>query len=101
MASLEWCKGPDRGLPAPDIVFYLTLSPKVAQQRADFGGERYERSQFQQQVADQFELLKKEDERRWEEVDASSDIETLHQELMKKTKTVIASLKDDIEQLWV
>lgn len=101
MANLEWCKGPDRGLPAPDVVFYLTLSPEAAKQRADYGGERYEKEKFQQQVSKQFELLRKEDSKRWEEVDASRDIDTIHQELVTRTKEVIANIKGDLEQLWV
>lgn len=48
VASIDWCKGPDRDLPAPDVVFFLKLSPEVAQKRADFGEERYERVAFQE-----------------------------------------------------
>ena len=47
VASLDWCKGPDRGLPAPDIVFYLHLSADQAQARAEYGVERYEKTAFQ------------------------------------------------------
>ena len=25
--SVEWCKGPDTGLPKPDVVIYLNVSP--------------------------------------------------------------------------
>jgi dTMP kinase len=31
--DLEWCKAPDRGLPAPDCVIFLDLSPEQAEQR--------------------------------------------------------------------
>ena len=48
VANIDWCKGPDRGLPAPDIVFFLKLSPEAAQKRANFGEERYERVAFQE-----------------------------------------------------
>lgn len=36
-------QAPDRGLPAPDAVIYLHLSPEAAAQRGGYGGERYEK----------------------------------------------------------
>ncbi|KAL5476299.1 hypothetical protein EMCRGX_G026225 [Ephydatia muelleri] len=35
--TMEWCKSPDVGLPAPDVVFYLTLPAEVAQTRQEYG----------------------------------------------------------------
>lgn len=43
-------QAPDSGLPAPDVVLYLTLPLDVAERRGDFGLERYERRELQQQV---------------------------------------------------
>jgi dTMP kinase len=34
--NLEWCKAPDRGLPAPDCVIFLDLSPGEAEQRGGY-----------------------------------------------------------------
>ena len=31
--SLDWCRAPDRGLPAPDCVLYLDLTPEQAAER--------------------------------------------------------------------
>merc|ERR1719223_490120 len=36
--SLDWCKAPDIGLPAPDAVIFLDLSPEQAKQRGGYGG---------------------------------------------------------------
>ena len=47
---MDWCKGPDRGLPEPDLVFYLHLSPTEAKERAQYGEERYEKMAFQEVV---------------------------------------------------
>ncbi len=33
LLDMEWCKAPDRGLPAPDCVLFLDVSPEVAEQR--------------------------------------------------------------------
>ncbi len=45
--SLEWCKQPDRGLPRPDLVCFLDVSPEEARKRGGFGEERYENEEFQ------------------------------------------------------
>jgi thymidylate kinase len=45
-----WCKAPDAGLPAPDLVVYLELDNAAAAARAGFGGERYEKAEFQDKV---------------------------------------------------
>jgi len=33
--DLEWCKTPDRGLPAPDVVLYLKLAVEDAMKRGE------------------------------------------------------------------
>ena len=86
IAPLEWCKSSDRGLPAPDVVFYLKLSAKAAEQRAEFGTERYEKLDFQREVEQQFEALRDSD---WHELDASRDIESLHTEILRTVKRVV------------
>ena len=55
---MTWCKNPDRGLPNPDVVFYLDISIKDAQTRGSFGDERYERVEFQERVADIYKQLR-------------------------------------------
>lgn len=49
--SAEWCKASEAGLPAPDLVVFLQLSPAAAAQRADYGGELYESIQLQEKVS--------------------------------------------------
>jgi hypothetical protein len=41
--DLEWCMAPERGLPAPDVVIYLSITPEAAAKRGSFGEERYEK----------------------------------------------------------
>ena len=55
---MTWCKNPDRGLPNPDVVFYLDISIKDAQTRGSFGDERYERVELQERVADIYKQLR-------------------------------------------
>ena len=58
---MTWCKNPDRGLPNPDVVFYLDISTKDAQTRGSYGEERYEKVEFQERVARIYEQLKSND----------------------------------------
>ena len=36
-------QAPDKGLPAPDAVIYLAMSPEAASLRGGYGNERYEK----------------------------------------------------------
>ena len=56
--SLEWCKQSDRGLPRPDLVCFLEVSEEAAASRADWGGERYELTEFQRAVRDNYSKLR-------------------------------------------
>ena len=55
--DLDWCKAPDAGLPAPDVVVFLEIPPEKAEARAGFGNERYEVSDMQVRVAANFNQL--------------------------------------------
>jgi dTMP kinase len=48
--DIEWCKNSERGLPKPDAVFFLTVSPEALSKRGGFGNERYEVSEIQKKV---------------------------------------------------
>lgn len=49
--NVDWCRSPDIGLPAPDLVVYLRVNNAVAAARAGFGEERYEKAEFQEKVS--------------------------------------------------
>jgi len=55
--DLEWCMSPDTGLPAPDLLLHLELTAKEAESRGGFGDERYEVSEFQVKVKEQYSKL--------------------------------------------
>lgn len=48
--DVPWCRGPDAGLPAPDLVVFLDISRDDAAARAGYGKERYEVAEFQDKV---------------------------------------------------
>jgi len=68
--SYEWCWSPDIGLPAPDLVLFLDVSPQVAKSRGGYGDERYEKEELQNRVREMFHKLGKSYGPRWHVVDA-------------------------------
>jgi dTMP kinase len=68
--SLEWCKQPEKGLIKPDIVIFLDLPVDVASKRAQYGDERYEKAEFQKQVAKCYQQLREPD---WKVVTAINE----------------------------
>ena len=98
MAPLSWCKGPDIGLPAPDVLFYLDLSAETAQEREEYGSERYEKAEFQALVKQQFSAMM---EKSWRIVNATRTIESIHKEVLETVKKVIKErVHEPIEPLW-
>ncbi|KAK8669632.1 hypothetical protein V6N13_107057 [Hibiscus sabdariffa] len=55
--DFEWCKAPEIGLIAPDLVLYLDIPPEKAAERGGYGDERYEQLEFQKKVARHYKLL--------------------------------------------
>ena len=52
--DFEWCLNADRGLVKPDLVFYIDLDMDTIKERSGFGDERYEKTEFQEKVREQF-----------------------------------------------
>lgn len=78
--DIEWCKAPEIGLPAPDAVAYLDISPEKAAERGGYGGERYEKLEFQKKVADCYKVLH---DISWKVVDACQPIEDVEKQLQE------------------
>ena len=98
--SLEWCKTPDEGLLAPDIVLFMDLTVDQAMGRGDFGNERYEKEEFQRTVRDTFFALKSDS---WKIIDASRSIEEVETDVQKAALDAIASAgegKIEMKTLW-
>lgn len=48
--DLEWCRAADKGLPAPDAVYFIKVDPRDVVERSGFGNERYENTAFLEKV---------------------------------------------------
>jgi len=97
--SLSWCKQPDIGLPRPDLVCFLDVTEEVAMQRADFGGERYELTEFQRKVRENYIKLS---DPSWVTVSADGTMEEVEKELYNIVGNEVAkSDKKELGKLWV
>ncbi|KAL6521810.1 dTMP kinase [Orobanche gracilis] len=76
--DVDWCKAPEAGLLAPDVVVYLDISPENAAERGGYGGERYEKLEFQKKVARSYKTLR---DHTWKIVDATLPIEEVEKQL--------------------
>lgn len=53
--DLEWCSQSERGLPTPDIVFFMQI--KETTRRIGFGEELFEDKKFQEEVINKYRML--------------------------------------------
>ncbi|GJP37990.1 hypothetical protein CLOM_g22433 [Closterium sp. NIES-68] len=98
--DVHWCKSSEVGLPAPDIVIYLDINPQHAAERGGYGGERYEKVEFQQRVAQHFYALKDDT---WTVVDASLPLEDVATEVCKLAESIVRRCKGGelpLRHLW-
>uniref|UniRef100_A0A7N0U9B7 Thymidylate kinase n=1 Tax=Kalanchoe fedtschenkoi TaxID=63787 RepID=A0A7N0U9B7_KALFE len=76
--DIEWCKAPEKGLLAPDLVLYLDIQPEEAAERGGYGGERYEQLEFQKKVSQQYLMMR---DHSWKIIDASLPMEDVEKQL--------------------
>ena len=81
----EWCWNCDKGLPKPDVVFFMDLDPVVAAARRDYGSERYEKAAFQQSVRMQFEKMMP----GFVRIDASQSIQDIALDVSKAITSIV------------
>ena len=99
--DIEWCRGPDKGLPEPDLVLYMNVSPEVARQRGGYGEERYEKEEFQAKVGKQFLALGAA-EKNWRIVNADRDSATISKEVLSHVSSISPdSMKYSVGKLWI
>lgn len=96
--SLSWCKEADRGLPRPDLVAYLKVTEDSQSSRSDWGKERFEKTEVQRKVAENYEQLK---DSTWTTLNADMKIEEVHQQLLEDVLQIIEKVKSrPIEKLY-
>lgn len=88
--DVDWCKAPEKGLLAPDLVLYLDIPPEKAAERGGYGGERYEQLEFQKKVSLQYKDLH---DHSWKIVDACQPIEEIEKQLKEMALNCIESCR--------
>ena len=84
---------PDLGLPAPDLVLFLDLSPDKARERGGFGQERYEKEEIQARVRELFHQIRGGGGIEWEMVDAGRALEEVEEALLDKASRAVEAAK--------
>ncbi|KAL8154673.1 thymidylate kinase-like [Apium graveolens] len=98
--DIEWCKAPDMGLVAPDLVLYLDISPEKASERGGYGGERYEQLEFQKKVANAYQVLR---DASWKIIDANLSVEDVEEQMRGSVLDCAKTCRDgkSLSQLWL
>lgn len=97
--NFNWCKAPDGGLPAADLVLYLNIRAEVAAERGGYGGERYEKLEFQKEVAKYYKLLQ---DSTWQVIQASKSMDEVQEDIRDIALKTIAKCNEgqELRHLW-
>ncbi|GAB5586397.1 hypothetical protein Unana1_01297 [Umbelopsis nana] len=89
--DINWCKHPDVGLLAPDLVLFLDLPIEAAERRGGFGEERYEKRDLQIKVRELFLQLK---DPMWKIIDADRSKQDIELDIQQHVLSTIDAVKD-------
>eukprot|EP01067_Filipodium_phascolosomae_P000327 Filipodium_phascolosomae@DN1263_c0_g1_i1.p1 len=89
--NYQMCLAADRGVIAPDLVVYLEVDEKAAQQRSNYGEEVFERISVQREVRKYFTEFSKEPA--WMIIDASLPPLEIHKKVREKATMVMNAVK--------
>nr|KAJ0224135.1 hypothetical protein LSAT_V11C200084490 [Lactuca sativa] len=98
--DIEWCKAPEVGLLAPDLVMYLNIPPEKAAERGGYGGERYEQLEFQKNVGKYYEMLS---DPSWKIIDACLPLEDVEKQMTEIVLDCVVSCQKGkpLTHLWL
>ncbi|KDR80280.1 hypothetical protein GALMADRAFT_1188335 [Galerina marginata CBS 339.88] len=111
LLPFEWCRSPDVGLPAPDLVLFFDITPEKAKERGGYGDERYEKEEMQLRVRRFFHRIgeemiehKRDSEvggTRWVSVDAGRERGEVERDVWRLVEPLIKEGVDaPVGKLW-
>lgn len=105
--DFEWCKQCDKGLPKPDLVCFMDTKTIDLNKRENFGEERYESTEFQRIVYQNFKKFFDLDNSNQADdclvLNAKDTIENLHKNIYEKVIKMIEFqnfTSNEIKTLW-
>ena len=103
--TYEWCKAPDAGLPAPDVVIFLDVNPETARKRGGYGEERYEQEDTQRRVKEQFrkieqDIVKNHTGIEWWTLDASKSLDEISESIRNLVVLLSDGVPASVNRLW-
>lgn len=102
--DFDWCKQCDKGLPKPDLVFFMDSNQLKLDSRECFGTERYEINDFQNLVYNNFKKLFNLEEKIKEDflvLNANDTIESLHSRIISFVLEILKkNIVNEINLLW-
>lgn len=81
-----WCMQPDAGLPAPDIIFFLDVSPETIATRSGYGQERLENVELQKRAYEAYQQMLCDYTLPWVKLDASHCMFEIHNQVISELK---------------
>ncbi|KAH9479825.1 Thymidylate kinase [Psilocybe cubensis] len=106
LLAFEWCRSPDVGLPAPDIVLFFDITPEKAKERGGYGDERYEKEEMQLRVRKAFhrigeEMAESGTGTRWVSIDAGREREEVELDVWAVVDPLVRrGVMGPINKLW-
>jgi dTMP kinase len=98
----EWCQSMEVGLPEPDLIFFLDISPETAQLRGGYGQERYETEAIQLKVKEQFDAMIEEERKndaiqpkKWITIDANKSQQEIHEAIRDRIHAHVLTFQID------
>lgn len=86
--DFDWCMGPDKGLPRPDVTIFLKFENSENSNRSGFGDERYEVVEFQEKVSTVFKKFA--DNKEWKPIFVDGlGIDEVHQKVWNEINQVV------------
>ncbi|KIJ65233.1 hypothetical protein HYDPIDRAFT_89037 [Hydnomerulius pinastri MD-312] len=99
----EWCRGPDVGLPAPDLTLFLSIEPEEARKRGGYGEERYEKEEVQKKVKGVFERIGREMSEgsgSWVVINANQNTDEVASDIWEAVKPTLEITDRPVTKLW-
>lgn len=100
--GFNWARGPEIGLPRPDLVIFLDLDPEEAKKRGGYGDEKYERIEMQRKVREGFHALSRGGEEESEDmviIDAGSTVDVVSKQVVEVVRLRIPVIMPELRKV--